>query len=261
MAWSAFLKKGKGIIALAVIAGVALMIAKHTIHTLQQSTPELASEEVTGKSLVPEWKWLDAQSFTNLLDMSFSVLEAYACSNTQIMSRAFHELLAKSVNVAPEQYSKVYGPIFGKLSESFFKSRLDCCDINLKDFTDYIILNRELILLLGEGETKRNYFSDYVFYSQYWYLKRLYEYRLDFEQHERSDLSGVVEKFVNEWIEMIDSSWGIPYRYVHWDFQLNLVLVRNGRMSHAEAVRASRYCVSPLSELMGRPPKWIDEIK
>lgn len=250
-----------------VLLGIAILIvftfAFFAIGLLQHIERVEIVEREEGrhwKPLVPNWKWIEGSAFTNLCEKSDLVVDAYSNSNVKKVRHAFSNLVEWCVGVAPEQYTKILVPVFNVLNISFLRQSIDDNTSSVAEFVEFIKLNREMVLFLGYADAKRGYYTEKVFNLEYRYLERLYDYRSFFGKHNKKDFCDAVEKFIDDCIEEIDSP-GIVYNYIHWDFRLNLHLASQGVMSRKEAVRVSRYNVTPFERLMGRPPKWIDEIK
>lgn len=263
MAQNSFLKFMLVYVVLSTILAVVWGWVKHSkgIRHNGKIDVEMAVCDQQLKTLVPEWTWADDTTVANLMEMSQSVVAAYTNSNVEAMKNAYGKLLEKCEHVATEQYSKVCRPLFRILNTSFMSSNVGSHAYDVEKLSEFVRLNRTLIMLLEKGDVKRKFFTERVFNLEHQYLRRLYDYRSYFRELGRTDLNEVVDFYIKEWIDIIDSPSGISYNFVHWDLKLNLHLTSGGIMTKDEAIGASRRWMLPLAKLLGRDPKWIDEIK
>lgn len=221
----------------------------------------IGSGSLATGDVLPEWKRIDKESLTNLVEQSHSIVDAYTNSNIEVIERKFKELLEKSLVLDPVQYAEIYGAISHSLWQSFLTPGFDCCSLGRKEFLNYVKASQAVIALFELGDIRRNLPTEQVFYMENQYLQRLCDFKSYFGKHGHSDLCHDMDALITEWIERMDSTSGISYSYVQWQYKVNLEFVAKKLMTREKAVKVTRYWMVPFERLVGRPPKWIDEIK
>lgn len=236
----------------------ALYVVKHNRGV---SACDSVDDDVVSTSIMPKFALTDLRQEKELIELSVTVVEAYTNLQLKVMQQKFGELLEKSQKIPPSSYFKVIDPIRSCLTKCFLNAEIENFDRDLAQFCSYIELNRALIILFGQAEDRRKCYSQHTMALELFYLERLYGYRDCFRKQDLQDYGIVVDRLICEWIDRIDSQEGMTRKYILWDFEFNLELVRRGMETREHLVRGFRSSLCRLEGLLGRPPKWIDEIK
>ena len=127
------------------------------------------------------------------------------------------------------------------------------------DFERFLASHTQVALFIGECCCRRNdYLSGELRWVEYQTFGALKEYVDLFRSAGREEFAIVAQKFLDKWIEHVESEQGFIRRYAHFQQDMSWPEIHLGKITPEGVRRSAISAASPLIKL-GYTPKWLDE--
>lgn len=131
------------------------------------------------------------------------------------------------------------------------------------EFAKFIQVNVDLCYLCGSLHVRRNEFEKAQFIESL-VLSRLYQLKADYPNRSDDGYSRIVDKYVAQWLEHIESADGFSRAFAEYSFRLNTEYanaLRPGKgLPREKALQCARAAAIGLIK-SGYRPKWLGDYK
>ena len=184
---------------------------------------------------------------------------AYTNNQVEAMTRAMACVSNRVDNIPDAVYRELAGGIEDLFCMQFRACKPRSAFDSLADFENFVALHTKMALFLGNYSCKRN---DYGFVQTAWLEYGTFEvlkrYVDQFHDEGKKDFEAIAQKYLDNWIEHIESDQGFIRRHAHFNMDMSRIAVQVGWISLSGARGGALSGAVPLIKL-GYTPKWLDE--
>ena len=186
------------------------------------------------------------------------VVKAYANGQESVMQERI-AMIPKFLPVVENvSYSNLMSPIWG-LADEFWRGDSSMTFNSVNELDSYLCLNSALMRFVGDLDSKRHPLSGYSMVVETETMIRLHEFRARFENVGQNDFVKCVNKYINDWIEHVESEDGYIRRYAWFQVSLQYDHIKDRSWTYGQLFRWARFHASGIIRKCNYRPKWLDE--
>lgn len=187
------------------------------------------------------------------------IVAAYSNRQANLMLECVNHFPPSFYRLRGRDYSKVIRPIDSVWFESWHEQDPEVTSLDSNGVDELLHANLALTKVLGGIMVKSKASDDDLCLLDPRFLELLQSYRDRFRKAGKTECFEVVERYIAEWIEHIESENGFTRAYARKTAKIGQHWIRLGELTPKDIRNQERGSVHELQKRCGYTPKWLDE--